>query len=141
MSSWRCGICVCIAYPEKLHGRLLRLCFYCFPEGLVKTRTGTLRRRYQLVTENKSWRDASRYCGNVLDSKLVVIGNENDVFALQEYTNKLQGQLACRLIFIMAALCNRGAIIFLPCDFFLLLSIYLSFSPRLISAAMHRLDI
>jgi len=37
----------------------------------------------------------------------------------------------------MAALCNRGAIIFLPCDFYLLsifLSIYLFF-PRLISAA------
>ena len=38
--------------------------------------------------------------------------------------------------FFMAALCNRGAIIFLPCDFYL--SIYLSFFflffPRLISA-------
>jgi len=33
----------------------------------------------------------------------------------------------------MAALCNRGAIIFLPCNFFL--SIFLSFFPRLISAA------
>ena len=32
----------------------------------------------------------------------------------------------------MVALCNRGAIIFLPCSFFLLLS---SFFPRLISAA------
>jgi len=29
--------------------------------------------------------------------------------------------------FIMAALCNRGAIIFLPCSFFLLLSFYLFF--------------
>jgi len=34
----------------------------------------------------------------------------------------------------MAALCNRGAIIFLPCSFFLS-SIYLSFFSRLISAA------
>ena len=33
----------------------------------------------------------------------------------------------------MAALCNRGAIIFLPCDFYL--SIYLLLFPRLISAA------
>ena len=32
---------------------------------------------------------------------------------------------------VMAALCNRGAIIFLPCNFYLLL---LSFFPRLISA-------
>jgi len=32
----------------------------------------------------------------------------------------------------MAALCNRGAIIFLPCSFYLLSS---SFFPRLISAA------
>ena len=36
--------------------------------------------------------------------------------------------------FFMAALCNRGAIIFLPCSFYLLSSIYLFF-PRLISAA------
>ena len=37
---------------------------------------------------------------------------------------------------IMAALCNRGAIIFLPCDFYLSI-FYLSFFsfPRLISAA------
>jgi len=35
--------------------------------------------------------------------------------------------------FVMAALCNRGAIMFLPCSFFP--SIYLSFFPRLISAA------
>jgi len=38
-----------------------------------------------------------------------------------------------KLTVIMAALCNRGAIILLPCDFYLL-SIYLFFS-RLISAA------
>jgi len=38
--------------------------------------------------------------------------------------------------FLMAALCNRGAIIFLPFNFYLLLlSIYLLFFPRLISAA------
>jgi len=38
--------------------------------------------------------------------------------------------------FLMAALCNRGAIIFLPCNFYLLLlSIYLLFFPCLISAA------
>ena len=36
------------------------------------------------------------------------------------------------LTVFMAALCKRGAIIFLPCSFFLLLSI---FFPRLISAA------
>jgi len=34
--------------------------------------------------------------------------------------------------FFMATLCNRGAIIFLPCNFYLLL---LLFFPRLISAA------
>ena len=37
--------------------------------------------------------------------------------------------------FVIAALCNRGAIIFLPCSFYLLLSIFLFFIPRLISAA------
>jgi len=45
-------------------------------------------------------------------------------------------QFKHRTQFVMAALCNRGAIIFLPCSFFL--SIYLlssSFFPRLISAA------
>ena len=36
---------------------------------------------------------------------------------------------------VMAALCDRGAIIFLPCSFFLLSSFYLFF-PRLISAAV-----
>jgi len=34
---------------------------------------------------------------------------------------------------IMAALCNRGAIIFLPCDFYLS-SFFFFFFPRLISA-------
>jgi len=42
------------------------------------------------------------------------------------------------IVLIMAAVCNRGAIIFLPCGFFyLLLSFFLSFYlffPRLISA-------
>ena len=36
---------------------------------------------------------------------------------------------------VMAALCNRGAIIFLPCSFYLLLSFFFFFFPRLISAA------
>jgi len=36
-------------------------------------------------------------------------------------------------VIIMATLCNRGTIIFLPCSLFL--SFYLSFFPRLISAA------
>jgi len=36
---------------------------------------------------------------------------------------------------IMAALCNRGAIIFLPCDFYLSSFFFLFFFPRLISAA------
>ena len=43
---------------------------------------------------------------------------------------------------IMAALCNRGAIIFLPCDFYLsifLSSIYLFFSSPNLSG--HRLDV
>jgi len=40
----------------------------------------------------------------------------------------------CTFSIIMAALCNRGAIIFLPCSFFLL-SFYLLFFLRLISAA------
>ena len=44
---------------------------------------------------------------------------------------------ADRYIFIvfMAALCNRGAIIFLPCDFYLSSFFLSSFFPRLISAA------
>jgi len=38
--------------------------------------------------------------------------------------------------FFMAALCNRGAIIFLPCDFYLsIFYLLLLFFPRLISAA------
>ena len=37
---------------------------------------------------------------------------------------------------IMAALCNRGAIIFLPCGFFLSSSYIFLFFPRLISAAV-----
>jgi len=41
------------------------------------------------------------------------------------------------LAFIMAALCNRGAIIFLPCSFFLL-SIFFISSPNL---SGHRLDV
>ena len=36
---------------------------------------------------------------------------------------------------IMAALCNRGAIMFLPCSFFLSSSIFFLFLPRLISAS------
>jgi len=43
----------------------------------------------------------------------------------------------------MAALCNRGTIIFLPCSFFLLLSFFyllLLFFPRLISAAVDRMS-
>ena len=36
---------------------------------------------------------------------------------------------------IMAALCNRGAITFLPCGFFLSIFYLLSFFPRLISAS------
>jgi len=39
------------------------------------------------------------------------------------------------ILVIMAALCNRGAIIFLPCSFFLSVFFCLSFFPRLISAA------
>ena len=42
------------------------------------------------------------------------------------------------LVVIMAALCNRGAIIFLPCSFFLLLSFYLFSSPNL---SGRRLDV
>jgi len=41
----------------------------------------------------------------------------------------------CGLFFFMAALCNRGAIIFLPCDFYLSIFYLLLFFPRLISAA------
>ena len=40
--------------------------------------------------------------------------------------------------FVMAALCSRGAIIFLRCSFFLLL--LSSFFPRLISAAVDRMS-
>jgi len=48
---------------------------------------------------------------------------------------------ACPLV--MAALCNRGAIIFLPCGFFLssiYLSIYLSFFPSP-NLSGHRSDV
>ena len=50
-----------------------------------------------------------------------------------------KGDLAVHEFLFMAALCNRGAIIFLPCDFYLS-SIYLSFfsSPNL---SGRRLDV
>ena len=41
--------------------------------------------------------------------------------------------------FIMAALCNRGTNIFLPCDFYLLSIFYLLFSSPNLSG--HRLDV
>jgi len=37
---------------------------------------------------------------------------------------------------IMAAVCNRGAIIFLPCNFYLLLSFFFS-SPNLSGHRLH----
>ena len=43
-----------------------------------------------------------------------------------------------RTALFMAALCNRGAIIFLPCDFYLLLSSSFFSSPNL---SGHRLDL
>ena len=45
------------------------------------------------------------------------------------------------LLLLMAALCNRGAIIFLPCSVFLLsIFFYLLFFPRLISATVDRMS-
>jgi len=50
--------------------------------------------------------------------------DSNDFFAEdQQSTTGMSGVLPCCII--MAALCNRGAIIYLPCDFYL--SIYLLF--------------
>ena len=46
---------------------------------------------------------------------------------------RIMATLCSKFLVIMAALCNRGAIVFLPCSFFLL-SIFFFF-PRLISAA------
>ena len=43
-------------------------------------------------------------------------------------------------LIIMAALCNRGAIIFLPCSFFPSSFFFLLFFPRLISAAVDRMS-
>ena len=58
-------------------------------------------------------------------------GIENTVRS--SFTSLVHDVLGLQItVFVMAALCNRGAIIFLPCSFFLLLS---SFFPRLISAA------
>jgi len=50
------------------------------------------------------------------------------------YIFALWFQYAFFYLLLMAALCNRGAIIFLPCDFYLS-SIFFLFFPRLISAA------
>jgi len=44
-------------------------------------------------------------------------------------------------VFIMAALCNRGAIIFLPCSFFLSIFFYLSFFISSPNLSGRRLDV
>jgi len=65
-------------------------------------------------------------------SQVIIIFTASAVTTLWWYRNEC--------IIIMAAQCNRGAIIFLPCGFFLS-SIYLSFFfPRLISAATDRMS-
>ena len=67
----------------------------------------------------------------------------NDVFVAQLMMKAVADRgrqiLFCFLpdYIIMATLCNRGAIIFLPCNFYLLLSIFFS-SPNL---SGHRLDV
>ena len=54
--------------------------------------------------------------------------------ASQQVLSSYATIITTTIAFFMDALCNRGAIIFLPCSFFLLLSSS-SFFPRLISAA------
>jgi len=68
----------------------------------ITTRAGAkgLSYRYQLVTENKNWHDAERYCFEKYHSSLVVIDSLMDEVTLKAYLKPLLGQLACRLILV-----------------------------------------
>ena len=56
-----------------------------------------------------------------------------------EQSNRIESFQKRALKIIMAALCNSGAIIFLPCNFYLLLSIFYLFSSPNLSG--RRLDV
>ena len=53
----------------------------------------TLTHRYQLVKINKNWNDAQLYCESQYNAKLVVINDQREQLALQEYLDTLDGQL------------------------------------------------
>ena len=79
------------------------------------------------------------------DAPVTVISSYHSRPVSHTFYGCLIGQafIFCRCgFFLMPALCNRGAIIFLPCSFFLLLSFFylLLFFPRLISAAVDRMS-
>ena len=60
------------------------------------------------------------------------------LFPEETFPDKLHGFLQAKNGLIMAALCNRGAIIFLPCNFYLLSIFYLFPLPNL---SGRRLDV
>ena len=53
----------------------------------------TLTHRYQLVKINKNWNEAQLYCESQYNAKLVVINDQREQLALQEYLDTLDGQL------------------------------------------------
>jgi len=72
----------------------------------------------------------------IIIEKTIIVGDHEliQVTYLLSFMKARSCICLCMLLLVMAALCNSGAIIFLPCSFFLL-SIYLLFFPHLISAA------
>ena len=73
---------------------------------------------------------------------LVNVRDSNNSLVLNKEPNRISfttlTNFGVLLWLFMAALCNRGAIIFLPCDFYLISSsifFFFFFFPRLISAA------
>ena len=83
----------------------------------------------QKQTDTSPWQTgyivAQCRCPNLPRPIAWTVGLRNILYSIQ----------AVLLLVIMAALCNRGAIIFLPCDFYLSSIFLLFFIPRLISAA------
>jgi len=84
--------------------------------------------RMQQISDMHS-KFALRPCGSMVDIQSPTAENRREKKKKEEERQKpqLQNIMTCPLLWaaiIMAALCNRGAIIFLPCSFYLLSSIF-----------------
>jgi len=64
------------------------------------------------------------YCTSLAAAEKATRSTVSPVYSLTQQASTLSAKLQ---LFIMAALCNRGAIIFLPCSFFFLPSIFFFF--------------